>query len=177
MEYRQFTPELEVRSLSKRLLCGIVVPYGVNQRIDETLVERFEAGAFRHQFRAAHRVRLLNYHSTMPGHTILGHAIELRDDPGGLYGEFQVTKSRDGDHYLALAEDGTLRQWSIGFVPDARRMDGRTTVHTKATVFETALVPEGAYGELATVGAVRSALPVLTRDTLLARLPKPTFPA
>ena len=44
-------------------------------------------------------------------------------------------------------------------------------------MFETALVPDGAYGELASVGQVRAALPVLTRDTLLARLPKPRFPA
>jgi len=173
MEFRSFDPQLEVRSMSKRLLCGIVVPYGVDQRIDASLTERFERGAFRHQYRAAHRVRLLNYHSNQAGHTILGHAVALRDADAGLYGEFQVTRSRDGDHYLALAEDGTLREWSVGFVPEASRMDGRTTVHTRATAFETALVPEGAYGDLASVMAVRAATPVLARDTLLARLPKP----
>ena len=80
MEYRSFTPELEVRSISKRLLCGIVVPYGLDTRINDALIERFEAGAFTHQFRAAHRVRLLNYHSNQPGHTILGHAVHMRDD-------------------------------------------------------------------------------------------------
>jgi HK97 family phage prohead protease len=177
MEFRSFAPDLEVRSTSKRLLCGIVVPYGVDQRIDDTLTERFEAGAFAHQFRAAHRVRLLNLHSVEPGHMQLGHAIELRDDRAGLYGEFRVVDSPMGDHYLALAREGSLREWSIGFRPDTSRRDGRTLVYTRATVFETALVPEGAYGELAAVGAVRSALPVLTRDMLWARLPKPRFPA
>jgi hypothetical protein len=177
MEFRSFAPELEVRSLSKRLLCGIVVPYGVDQRIDESLTERFEAGTFAHQFRAAHRVRLLNLHSIVPGHMQLGHAAELRDDRAGLYGEFRVVEGVLGDHFLALAREGSLREWSIGFTPDTTRRDGRTVVYTKATVFETALVPEGAYGELAAVGQVRSALPVLTRDTLLARLPKPRFPA
>jgi HK97 family phage prohead protease len=176
MEYRKISPDLELRSGSKRLLCGIVVPYGVDQRISESLVERFEAGAFTHQFRAAHRVRLLNEHSNVPGHLPLGHAVEFRDDRAGLYGEYRVVDSPMGDHFLALAREGSLREWSIGFINDQQRMDGRTVVYTRATLFETALVSQGAYGELAAVGAVRAAVPVLARDTLLARLPKPAFP-
>jgi hypothetical protein len=70
-----------------------------------------------------------------------------------------------------------LRQWSAGFIPDVDRRDGAVTVRAKATVFETALVPEGAFGELAGVMAVRAAIPTLTRDRLLARLPEPSFPA
>lgn len=177
MEFRSFAPELEVRSLSKRLLCGIVVPYGVDQRIDDALTERFQAGSFAHQFRAANRVRLLNLHSNAPGHMQLGHAVEFRDDQAGLYAEFRVAQSEIGTHYLEMAREGMVRQWSVGFVPEAHRMDGRITVHTRATVFETALVPEGAYGELAAVGAVRAALPVLARDRLLARLPRSYSPA
>lgn len=177
MEFRSFTPDLEVRAASKRLLCGIVVPYGVNQRIDDALTERFENGVFARQAKAAHRVRLLNYHSTEPAHLQLGHAVELREEPRGLYGEFRVVASPTGDHFLALAREGSLREWSIGFIPEAHRMDGRITVHTRASLFETALVPEGAYGDLAAVGAVRAAVPRLARDDLLARLPKPRFPA
>jgi uncharacterized protein len=175
MEFRSFNADLSVGS--KRQLGGIVVPFGLDHRIDERLTERFESIAFRHQYRAVNRVRLLNYHSNQPGHDILGRCVELREDPSGLWGEFRVTESDRGDHFLALVKDGTLEQWSIGFKPEQTRSDGRTTVYTKATLFETALVPEGAYGELAVVGAIRAALPVLTRDTLLARMPKPAFPA
>ena len=178
IEYRCFTPDIEVRAAgSKRLLCGIVVPYGVDQRIDANLVERFERGAFTHQFRAANRVRLLNEHSCNPGHMQLGHCQEMRDDAKGLYGEYRVVDSPLGDHFLALAREGSVRHWSIGFEPIQARMDGRTTVRVKARMFETALVPEGAYGELASVAMVREAVPVLQRDLLLARLPKPHFPA
>jgi HK97 family phage prohead protease len=178
MEYRSFTPDLEVRARAgKRLLCGIVVPYGVDQRIDDTLTERFEPGAFRHQFRAANRVRLLNGHSNTPGHLQLGHCAELRDDPAGLYGEYRVVDSDYGDHFLALAREGSLRQWSMGFIPDTTHTEGRVQVRVKATMFETALVPEGAYGDLAAVGAVRAAVPTLRRDQLLARLPKVHLPA
>jgi len=109
----------------------------------------------------------------------LGHGHELRDDRAGLYGEFRVVESDYGDHFLALAREGSIRQWSVGFTPDTTRTDGRVQVRVKATIFETALVPEGAYGELASVGQVRaSAVPIpMLRDTLLARLPKARFPA
>ena len=177
MEYRSYTPDLEVRSGDKRLLCGIVVPYGKDQRIHDGLTERFERGAFAHQFRAAHRVRLLDGHSIHPGYMQLGHCQDLRDDAAGLYGEFRVVQSTIGDHFLQLAREGSIREWSIGFTPIAERRDGRVMVRTKASIFETALVPEGAYGEDAAIMAVRQDLPVLKRDELLARLPKPLFPA
>lgn len=180
MEFRTYAmPDLEVRSAAgKRLLCGIVVPYSVDQDIDGRLVERFTPGTFAHQYRAASRVRLLSLHSNVPGHVQLGTAVDLHDDPAGLWGEFRVADSQWGDHYIALAREGMLRQWSVGFTPERSRRDGRVTVHTRANMFETALVPEGAYGELAAIAAVRSAqLPKLTRDTLLAKLPAPHFPA
>lgn len=174
MEFRQFTPDVEVRSVGERLLCGIVVPFGVDQQIDPSLTERFQRGAFRHQLRAANRVRLLDAHSTTPWYTPLGYARELREDANGLYGEFRVVESDRGDHWLALVREGAMREWSIGFRPESTRNDGRTRVYTKATVFETALVPEGAYGALAQVAAVREALPriPLARDALVARMPK-----
>ena len=179
MEYRTFEgADLEMRTVAgKRLLCGIMVPFGVNKQIDESLTERFEPNAFRHQLRAANRIRLLTAHSNQPVHIQIGYGILLREDTAGLYGEFRVTPGPFGDQYLGLIGEGQALQWSVGFVPDGNRMDGRVTVRTKATAFEQAMVPEGAYGELAAVGAVRSAIPVLARDTLLARLPKPHFPA
>lgn len=177
METRVVSAEFEVRATGKqRLLSGVIVPFGVNQRIDEVLTERFERGAFKHQVNAASRVPLLARHSNDAGHMQIGYGKALREDPGGLWAEFRVTPGPWGDQYLGLIEEGQARQWSIGFRTEARRMDGRVTVRTKATLFETALVPEGAYGELAAVGAVRAKLPTLYRDTILARLPAPRFP-
>jgi uncharacterized protein len=179
MEYRSYTPDLEVRAVAgKRLLRGIMIPFGVDQVISDTLTERFERGAFRHQLRAANRVRLLSAHSIEPGHVQIGYATELREDPAGLFGEFRVTPGPFGDQYLGLLGEGQAREWSTGFIPDATRMDGRVMVRVKATAFEQAMVPQGAYGELAMVGEVRGAatIPRLI-DTLRARLPEPRFPA
>lgn len=181
MEFRQFAPDLQVRSAAgepgRRRLCGVLVPYGVNTRISDEVVERFESGAFDHQFRAAHRVQLLNLHSIQPGHLPLGHAVELYNENRGLYGEFRVVPGPFGDHFLSLVEEGSLSQWSIGFTPHKAHADHGVTVHTRATVFETALVGEGAYGEQAQVDAViRSAQAPgapPTDDDLRARLPDP----
>lgn len=176
MEYRTFDHALEMRSLSQRLVCGRLVPFGVDVRISDTLTERFERGAFNHQLKAAHRVAFHYLHSNNPGGLPIGRGHLLRDEEQGLWGEFKVVDSPLGSHYLEMAREGMLRQWSIGFIPEKERADGSTVVYTRANLFELALVPEGAYGELASVAAVREAVPPLARDTLLAKLPPARFP-
>lgn len=175
MEYRIHSEPLELRSATQRLVCGRLVPFGHDQRINDSLIERFERGAFNHQLRSPNRVGFHHLHSNNPGATPIGHGVLLRDEAEGLYGEFKVAASTIGDHFLAMAREGMLSQWSIGFVPDRERRDGATTVYTRANLFELALVPEGAYGELAAVAAVR-AVPPLSRDILLAKLPPARFP-
>jgi HK97 family phage prohead protease len=176
MEYRTYVEPIEIRSASKRLVCGRVVPYRHDQYIHEALTERFERGAFNHQLRSPNRVGFYHLHSNQHGGTHIGHGVLLRDDPGGLWGEFKVAASTLGDHYLQMAREGMLRQWSIGFVPDRERRDGTTVVYTRANLFELALVPEGAYGDLAAVAAVRVKVPPMARDTLLAKLPAARLP-
>ncbi len=175
MEYRVHTEPLELRSASQRLVCGRVVPFGRDHRIHDQLTERFERGAFNHQLRSANRVCFYYLHSNDPSHTPIGQGVLLRDEAEGLYGEFKVAASPLGDHYLQMAREGMLREWSIGFTPEKERRDGDTVVYTRANLFELALVPAGAYGELASVAAVR-AVPPLNRDVLLAKLPPARFP-
>lgn len=170
--YRSFATDMEVRSMRERVVGGIVVPFGVDQRIDDYLTERFTPVTFRHQYKAANRVRLFNGHSNNHGDW-LGRGTMLRDDPRGLYGEFKVIDSQLGSHYLQAAYEGMLRQWSIGFRPEKQVMDGRVTVHTRAELFECAFVEDGAYGEQAQLETVREAVPTLLRDQLIARLPAP----
>jgi hypothetical protein len=176
MEIRAHSEPLEIRSASQRLVCGRLVPYGHDQRITDTLTERFERGAFNHQLNAPNRVGFRHEHSNQPGTLKIGHGVLLRDEKEGLYGEFKVAASPMGDHYLQMAREGMLRQWSIGFAPEKERRDGDVTIWTRANLFELALVEEGAYGELAAVAAVRSPVPPLSRDVLLAKLPPPSFP-
>lgn len=175
MEYRTYTNPIEMRSLTQRLICGRIVPFGHDQYIHDRLTERFERGAFNHQLRSPNRVRFYHLHSIHNGEHI-GHGVLLRDEQEGLYGEFRVADSTIGNHWLQMAREGMLTQWSAGFIPDKERRDGNTVVYTRANLFELALVPEGAYGELASVGSVRAVLPSLSRDVLLAKLPPARMP-
>lgn len=158
---RTFTPELEIRSAAKggdgRTIEGIAVPYGRKQRIDSTLVEQFARGAFNAQLGAAHRVKFAREHPVFGG-TIIGRAVELRDDAAGLWGAWRVSATQAGDEALELARDGVLDELSIGFRErQNRRLDDGTIERVTAHLVEVSLVMEGAYGRGAVVSAVREA--------------------
>ena len=125
IETRAYETDLEIRNAGDgRTICGICVPYNVEQRINANLVEVFKAGAFSRVIPNAHRVKLLVGHNSeaLP----IGRATLLREDSNGLYGEFRVSKGNRSDDILELVRDGALSELSIGFQPlkDNRRKDG-----------------------------------------------------
>jgi HK97 family phage prohead protease len=158
---RGFVPELEIRSAAKggdgRTIEGIAVPYGRAQRIDHSLVEQFARGAFNHQLTAPNRVRFAREHVSLGG-TLIGRAIELRDDAAGLWGAWRVSKTAAGDETLTLVEDGVLDELSVGFQErQNRRLPDGTIERVKANLVEVSVVLQGAYGRGALVSAVREA--------------------
>lgn len=161
IQYRSFVPNLEIRSDGDgRTVRGIAVPYGQVQRINQSLTEEFVRGAFDHQLPAIHRVGFYRGHSNANG-VLIGRQTEGRDDVAGLYGEWRVSKTLAGDEALELIRDGALSQLSIGFrsVPDGNRRTANGVVQrTKANLFETAIVPEGAYGDGAVITGLRAAV-------------------
>lgn len=155
--HRAFTPDLEVRSGGDgRTIVGIAVPYNRAQRIDARLVEQFAPAAFRAQLGAVHRVRFAREHVKLGG-ALIGRTMLLRDDAAGLYGEWRVSRTVLGDETLELIKDGALRELSIGFLEGQnRRLAGGVTERVTATLTEVAVVVQGAYGDGATVAAVRA---------------------
>jgi HK97 family phage prohead protease len=158
---RGFAPELEIRSAAKggdgRTVEGIAVPYNRPQKIDATLTEQFARGAFAAQANAAHRVKFSRDHLAYGG-TLIGRAVELRDDAAGLWGAFRVSATPAGEETLELLRDGVLDELSVGFrtAQDRREADG-TITRVKAHLVEVSVVLEGAYGRGALVSAVREA--------------------
>jgi len=175
IESRSYELDLEIRAEGDgRTICGICVPYNVEQRIHAGLTEVFLPGAFDGVTRAAHRVKLLMGHDSkgLP----LGRATTLREDASGLYGEFRVSKTDIGDQALELVRDGVLTNLSVGFQPlkDNRRRDG-IVERVKAHLAEVSLVTFGAYGEKAAVAAVREVIekPNLAQlENVLAKIRK-----
>ncbi len=167
---RTFTPQLEIRSAAKggdgRIVDGIAVPYGIAQRIDSQLVERFAPGVFNHQLGAPHRVRFTREHMSWGG-ALIGRALELRDDPAGLWGAWRVSRTAAGDETLTLIEDGVLHQLSVGFRERAKGNRVVTDVdpdtgeavqvveRVKADLVEVSVVLQGAYGDGAAVLGTR----------------------
>lgn len=164
---RSFAPLLEVRSAAKggdgRTIEGIAVPYLLRTRIDDQLVEQFAPGAFNHQIRSdgipGHTVFFARDHMSQGGQ-LIGRALELRNDSLGLWGAFRVSATPVGDETLALIADGVLSELSVGFRAakggDHVEPDG-TVTRVRADLREVAVVMAGAYGQGATVLAMRSA--------------------
>jgi HK97 family phage prohead protease len=155
IETRAYEVDLEIRTTGDgRTICGICVPYNVEQRINANLVEVFKAGAFSRVIPNAHRVKLLVGHDSQA--LPIGRATLLREDTNGLYGEFRVSKGNRSDDILELVRDGALSELSIGFQPlkDNRRKDG-VVERIAAHLAEVSLVTFGAYGHSAQVVGVR----------------------
>lgn len=170
IETRAFETDLEVRTTGDgRTICGLCVPYNVEQRINANLVEVFKAGAFSRVIPNAHRVKLLVGHNSeaLP----IGRATLLREDTNGLYGEFRVSKGNRSDDILELVRDGALSELSIGFQPlkDNRRKDG-VVERIAAHLAEVSLVTFGAYGHAAQVVGVREESDTPNLDAIEALL-------
>lgn len=166
LEQRAYETDLEIRGDGDgRTVCGIVVPYDVEQRITSNLVEVFRRGVFSRVIPAAHRVKLLVSHDSraLP----IGRATLLREDTNGLYGEFRVSKGSRSDDILELVRDGALSEFSVGFQPikDNRRKDG-VVERIAAHLAEVSLVTFGAYGAAAQISAVRETSPTPNLDQL-----------
>lgn len=158
--YRSFTPDLEVRRKGDgRTVTGIAVPYDYPQRIDRNLIEQFSRGAFgspEELARGANKVKLARDHLPMGG-SLIGVATLLRDESEGLYGEFRVSNTPAGDETLELIKDGALSELSVGFREGRnRKLDGGIVERVSADLREVAVVLQGAYGGMATIGGVRN---------------------
>lgn len=168
--YRTYSPDMQVRASGDgRTIFGIAVPYNTPVRINDALVETFAGGAFNHQLRDPHRVRVSREH-WMLGGDLIGAASLLRDDAAGLYAELRVSRTPRGDETLELVRDGALNQLSIMFRERQNRtLKGGAIERVKADLKEIAIVMEGAYGELAAAAGVRSRqIPVAAQQLDLA---------
>ena len=165
-ETRQFESDLEIRAAGDgRTIVGLAVPYNKEQRINSQLTEVFRPGAFSAVTRAAHRVKLLvgHDHQALP----IGRATLLREDAAGLHAEFYVSKTDRGDQVLELVRDGALDQLSIGFLSlKDNRLASGVIERIKAHLAEVSLVTFGAYGEMATVSALREESTTPNRDAV-----------
>ena len=113
---------------------------------DDPFPDKFEAGAFldsiaEHQRRGDRPIRLNFQHQRNP---IGGFPIEkVREDARGLFGVAEINLDRQlGREVYALAKQGVIRDFSIGFIPQEWTIEEDTRFITKARIMEGSLVDE-----------------------------------
>ena len=82
----------------------------------------------------------------------LGCATLLREDRVGLYGEFRVSNTTDGNNALELIRDGVLDSFSVGFTPVKHVMEGGVKVRTDVKLREVSVVTFPAYADAVVTG-------------------------
>jgi len=100
-----------------RTIYGLVVPFDRPAKVDDgwgPYTETFKQGSFTKTIREnGDRVRLIVNHQMMQRLPI-GKPTLLREQPDGVYGEFRVSQTRDGDEALTLIHDGVVDAFSVG---------------------------------------------------------------
>lgn len=136
---RAYVADLEVRSGSDgRTVHGIAVPFDTPTTVDDgwgVYEETFRLGSFKKTIReqrltdGTSKIKFLALHDRF-GRLPLGRAHVLNEQTPGLYGEFRVSKTPDGDAALELIRDGALDAFSVGFQPVKERedVDGDKTI-------------------------------------------------
>lgn len=160
--------DVEVRASAEgRTIAGIVVPFDREARVSDggpAYTERFAAEAFdRVLGMGGPKVPLLSQHRTRENPLGVSLPDTFRKDSAGLYGEFKVSKTRDGDEVLELVRDGALGAFSVGFKPIRERKEGKTVVRTEVALREVSVVTFPAY-EDARIQSVREALAHMTDE-------------
>lgn len=140
------------RSEDNRTVSGIAVPYGDEIEYVRGYFETIAPGAFDPETNGP--IKLFWAHRD-----VIGTVTEARNTPEGLEITARISETTLGNDAYALARDGAIDRFSIGFVPlasDTRDEDGNThVVHTSIEVREVSLVPFPAYNN-AVVTEVRS---------------------
>lgn len=141
------------QSSDDRTVSGIAVPYSDEIEYTRGYFETVAPGAFNPETNGP--VKLFWSHRD-----VIGTVTEARNTPEGLEITARISETSLGNDAYALARDGAIDRFSIGFVPLAsdttRDEDGNThVVHTSIAVREVSLVPFPAYNN-AVVTEVRS---------------------
>lgn len=156
--HRRFVADLSVRS-DGRTVSGICVPFDTPSLVSDggpSYMEEFARGAFARSIadRGPQAVKFLVQHDAraLP----IGRAVDLREDPVGLYGEFRVSRTAKGDEALELIRDGALDGLSVGFghVQATRDAAGKVR-RTEVKLREVSAVAFPAYDD-ARIAAVRT---------------------
>jgi HK97 family phage prohead protease len=138
----QFSSPIESADAGRRLISGVVVPFG---KVGNTSVGAvvFERGSI--EIPAPNKIKLLAQHeATNP----IGRAQSFSQDESAIYGTFKVSASQKGTDYLTLASEDLIGGLSVGVdvVASKPAKDGTLYVQ-RAVLREVSLVESPAFSD------------------------------
>ena len=136
----QFSSAIEASDTGRRIISGIVVPFG---KIGRTSVGDvvFEAGSI--EIGDPKKIKLLAQHSqTDP----IGRAISFQESATEIRGQFKVSASQKGSDYLVMASEDLISGLSVGVEVIASKPGKDGTLYVqRATLKEVSLVESPAF--------------------------------
>ena len=164
---REFPVELHAGD--GRTVDARIVPYSTPAHVSDggpVYREEWAEGAFDDQLVAGHRLRVfLNFEHEQGIGGVVGRGVELRSQPDGLHGSFEILHGQDGDKALDLVRQGDLGGVSLeAYAKKSIRTAEGVVRRVKAHLRNVALCRDPAFKD-AIVLAVREA-PVIDPDLL-----------
>jgi HK97 family phage prohead protease len=173
--YLRAAATVEAVDVDAGIVDAKLVPYEVEARIGEGLHEVFTRAAFASAVGNPSRVKVTDQQHNRAVN--IGMAVELRDEPDGLYGKLKIADTSAGRDVLTLLRERVLEELSVEFRPMARRFvvvrraaDDLLVRHDKAELVGVSPVGAGAYGDQARVLLVRNAERERAREKAMAYL-------
>lgn len=146
-----------------RTVYGVAIPFDREAKVDDGLgpyVEVIRRGAFAKTLREQTRPFKLCVNHDKLRNLPIGRAEVLREDAGGLYGEFRVSQTQAGDDALTLIRDGVVDAFSCGMIPVKDRETKPGLVErTELKLTEVSVVAFPAYAEALIAGVRHGADP------------------
>jgi HK97 family phage prohead protease len=156
---RTAPPDLSTR-IDGRTVHGIIVPFDQETRVNDgwgPYTEVIKRGAFAKTIaqRESPCKLCINHDKTV--RLPVGVATKLREESGGVYGEFRIARTQEGNDALELIRDGVVDSFSVGMIPIKEHEKRRGYVErTEVKLTETSLVSFPAYVG-ARIAGIRSA--------------------
>lgn len=143
----------------KRIIDARLMTYEREAQIDADLYEIFAQGAFAAAVGNPSRVKVSDQQHER--RTVVGQAVELRDESDALYGRLRIADTTAGRDLLTLLREKILEELSVEFRAQPRHFKvtrgpkGLLVRHDKAILVGISPVAAGAYGDGSRVLAVR----------------------
>jgi HK97 family phage prohead protease len=143
-------PASLVERTDGRTIDALIVPYNVPTVLSDNGGPRYEEtwryGAFEEQIRAPGGPKIfVNVEHEQGIRGVVGHGIQLREEPSGLHGVFELHDTEDGRKALHLVRAGLLTGLSLEAIAQHSLRRGEMVERVKARLEAVALTRRPAY--------------------------------